>query len=122
VAAVTDTSIDSARNTMALSPQFALAPSDAEEPSKTSRECVYSFDLQGSLIEINTAFAETIGYDREKAARLNLSQLLDQESWQRSRDQVLVLLGGGGTQNLELTAIRKDGRRIRMEVVRRLFI
>jgi len=105
---------------MALSPQFALAPSDAEEPSKTSRECVYSFDLHGNLIEINTAFAETTGYDRDKAARLNLSQLLDQESWQRSREQVLALLGGSGTQRLQLTAIGKDGRRIRMEVVRRL--
>ena len=52
--------------------------------------------------------------------QLNLSQLLDQESWQRSREQVLALLGGSGTQKLELTAIAKDGQRIRMEVVRRL--
>jgi diguanylate cyclase (GGDEF)-like protein/PAS domain S-box-containing protein len=105
---------------MALSPRFALSPPDDEKPSKIPRDCVYSFDLQGSLIDINAAFAETTGYDRDEAARLNLSQLLDQESWQRSREQVLALLGGSGTQKLDLTAIGKDGQPIRMEVVRRL--
>ncbi len=105
---------------MAISPQFALYPPDDEEPSKSSRDFVYSFDLHGNLIETNAAFAETIGYDRDSAAPLNLSQLLDQESWQRSRDQILALLGGSGTQKLELTARTKDGQRIHLEVVRRL--
>ena len=86
----------------------------------SSRDCVYSFDLHGNLIEMNSALAEIIGYDRDKAAPLNLSRLLDQESWQRSREQVLALLGGSGTQTLELTAIGNDGQRIPMEVVRRL--
>jgi len=105
---------------MAISPRLALSRPDGEEPSKSSRDCVYSFDLHGNLIEMNSALAEIIGYDRDKAAPLNLSQLLDQESWQRSREQVLALLGGSGTQTLELTAIGNDGQRIRMEVVRRL--
>jgi diguanylate cyclase (GGDEF)-like protein/PAS domain S-box-containing protein len=105
---------------MAISPQFALSPPGDEEPSKSSRDCVYSFDLHGNLIEMNAAFAEITGYDRDQAARLNLSQLLDPESWQRSREQVLALLGGCGTQQLNLGAIGRDGQRIRMEVVRRL--
>ena len=93
---------------MAISPQFALSSANGEGPSETSRDCIYSFDLHGNLIEMNATFAETIGYDRDKATRLNLSQLLDQESWQRSREQVLALLGGGGTQKLDLTAIGTD--------------
>src|SRR5580658_3586530 len=105
---------------MAISPRFALSPPDDEEPLKSSRDCVYSFDLHGNLIEMNAVFAEITGYERDRAARLNLSQLLDQESGQRSREQVLALLGGGGAQTLDLTAVGKDGRRIRMEVVRRL--
>ena len=105
---------------MAISPRFALSPPDDKEPSKTSCDCVYSFDLHGNLIEMNAAFAAITGYDRDNAARLNLSQLLDQESWERSREQVLASLGGSGTQKLDLTAIGKDGRRIRMKVVRRL--
>ena len=103
---------------MAISPRFALSPPDDKEPSKTSCDCVYSFDLHGNLIEMNAAFAAITGYDRDNAARLNLSQLLDQESWERSREQVLASLGGSGTQKLDLTAIGKDGRRIRMKVVR----
>ncbi len=69
---------------------------------------------------MNAAFADITGYDRDGAVPVSLSQLLDQESWQRSREQALSLLGGSGTQNLELTAIGKDGRPIRMQVVRRL--
>ncbi len=85
---------------MAISPRFALSPPTDETPSKASRDCVYSFDLHGNLIEMNAAFAETTGYDRDQASRLNLSQLLDAESWQRSREQVLALLGGGGPHKL----------------------
>ena len=69
---------------------------------------------------MNAALAEITGYDRDTATPLNVSQLLDQESWQRSREQVLALLGGSGARKLELTAIGKDGQRIRMDVVRRL--
>ncbi len=105
---------------MAISPQFALSPPDDEEPSKVFPDCVYSFDLHGNLIEMNSAFAEITGYDRDQAAGLNLSQLLDPESWKHSREQVLALLGGGGTQKLDLTAIGEDGQRIRLDVVRRL--
>ena len=105
---------------MAISPQFALSPPGDEEPSSASRDCVYSFDLHGNLIETNARFAEITGYDRDNAVGLNLSQLLDQESWQRSREQILALLGGGGSQKLDLTAIGRDGQRIHLEIMRRL--
>ncbi len=105
---------------MAISPRFALSPRNDEEPSKASRSFVYSFDLHGNVIEMSAAFAETTGYGRDETAQLNLSQLLDHESWQRSRDQTLALLGGGGAEMLELTALGKYGQRIRMEVTRHL--
>jgi len=105
---------------MAISPQFALSSPGDEEPSSAYPDCVYSFDLHGNLIETNAAFADITGYDRDNAARLNLSQLLDQESWQRSREQILALLGGGGSQKLDLTAIGRDGQRIHLEIMRRL--
>ncbi|MGA2214119.1 MAG: EAL domain-containing protein [Bryobacteraceae bacterium] len=105
---------------MAIAPQLALSPPDDPKASKTSLDCVYSFDLHGNLIEMNAALADITGYDRADANPLNISQLLDPESWQRSREQVLALLGGSGTQKLALTAIGKNGQRIRMEVARRL--
>jgi len=105
---------------MAISPHFALSLPDDEAPSKTSQGCVYSFDLRGNLIEMSAAFAAATGFERDKAVPLNLSQLLDQESWERSREHVLALLGGSGTQKLELTVIGIEGQRIRIDVVRRL--
>jgi len=105
---------------MAMSPQFALSSPHDDELSKASRSFVYSFDLHGNLIEMSAAFARTTGYNRAETAQLNFSQLLDQESWQRSRDQTLVLLGGGESQPLEFTAVSKHGQRVRMEVMRHL--
>ncbi len=105
---------------MAISPRFALSPPNDEEQWKASRGFVYSFDLEGNLIEMSAAFTEATGYSREETVQLNFSQLLDQDSWQRSREQTLALLGGGGAEALELTAIGKFGQRIRMEVVRHL--
>jgi diguanylate cyclase (GGDEF)-like protein/PAS domain S-box-containing protein len=105
---------------MAISPRIALSPPTGEMASKASRDCVYSFDLHGNLIEMNAAFAEITGYNRDQVSRFNLSQLLDPESRQRSEEHVLALLGGGGPQKLCLTAIANGGQPVRMEVVRRL--
>ena len=69
---------------------------------------------------MSASLAATVGYDRNLISEFHLSQMLDDESWERSRDQVLVLLGGGGSETLALTAIGKHGQRIHIKVVRRL--
>ena len=51
---------------------------------------------------------------------MNLSQLLDPESWTSSREQMVAQLGGGGPQTVDLTAIASDGSPVRLAVVRRL--
>ncbi len=101
-----------------------LAPvrigSPAPEVSHDSPGCIYSFDLNGNVVEMNAAMADVLGYAREEAARMNLGQLLEPESWKRSREQILLQLGGGGLQQLSLTAIARDGSLVRLAVVRRL--
>ena len=79
------------------------------EFSHDSPGCVYSFDLDGNVIEMNAAMADVLGYAREEAARMNLGQLLEPESWKDSREQILAQLGGGGPQWVNLTAIARDG-------------
>ena len=74
---------------MAISPQFALVSARAEV-SHDSPGCIYSFDLNGNVIEMNAAMADALGYAREEAARMNLGQLLEPESWKRSREQILA--------------------------------
>jgi diguanylate cyclase (GGDEF)-like protein/PAS domain S-box-containing protein len=103
---------------MAISPRFALAPDP--ELSRRSSGCVYSFDLDGNVIEMNAAMAGVLGYAREEAARMNLGQLLDPESWKVSRDQIVAQLGGGGPQPMNLTVIAQDGSRVQIAVMRRL--
>jgi diguanylate cyclase (GGDEF)-like protein/PAS domain S-box-containing protein len=103
---------------MAISPQFALV--EGPELSRDSPICVYSFDLDGNVVEMNAAMAAVLGYALEDAVAMNLSQLLEPESWMSSREQILVQLGGGGPQQVNVTAIAGDGTRTKLAVVRRL--
>jgi len=103
---------------MSLSLPFAL-PRDPELVRATTA-CVYSFDLDGNVIEMNAGLAGALGYAPEEAARMNLAQLLEPDSWTNSQEQILVQLGGNGPQPLNLTAIARDGSRVGLVVTRRL--
>ncbi|HEX5229940.1 MAG TPA: EAL domain-containing protein [Bryobacteraceae bacterium] len=102
---------------MALAPRFLLSNPDVARPSSG---CVYSFDLDGNIIEMSAGLAAALGYSPEGAARANLEQLLDADSWIASREHTLMQLGGIGPQYLDLTAIARDGSRVRLAVTRRL--
>jgi diguanylate cyclase (GGDEF)-like protein/PAS domain S-box-containing protein len=103
-----------------MSPRFALEPTANAEFSHASPVCVYSFDLDGNVVEMNATMAALLGYAREEVTQMNLAQLMEPESWQSSREQILAQLGGGGPQWVNLTAIARDGSRVRLVVVRRL--
>src|SRR5580704_6103217 len=105
---------------MAISPRFALTPAGDSEGAPHSVSCVYSFDLDGNIIEMNPALADALGLTPQQAGGLNLEQLLEQESWKHSRDLILMQLGGAGPQQVVLTAIASDGRHVPLEIVRRL--
>jgi diguanylate cyclase (GGDEF)-like protein/PAS domain S-box-containing protein len=104
---------------LAISPQFALVP-PSDPVSAPASDCVYSHDLEGNIVEINAAMARVTGYGREEARQMNLRELLEPESWLSSHEQTLAQLGGAGSQELEVTAIGKDGQRVRLRVARRL--
>jgi diguanylate cyclase (GGDEF)-like protein/PAS domain S-box-containing protein len=105
---------------MSISPRFALVSSGNAEFSHVSKVCVYSFDLDGNVVEMNAAMAAMLGYTCEEATQMNLAQLMEPESWKSSREQILAQLGGGGPQWVNLTALARDGSRVRLVVVRRL--
>jgi len=105
---------------MAISPRFALVPPAGGEPARSPAACVYSFDLDGNLIEMNAALADILGYSREDAGHLNLGQVLEPESQKTLRDEILMQLGGSGPRPLTVTAVTRDGSPVRLAVVRRL--
>jgi len=75
-----------------------LVSSGNAEFSHVSKVCVYSFDLDGNVVEMNAAMAAMLGYTCEEATQMNLAQLMEPESWKSSREQILAQLGGGGPQ------------------------
>jgi diguanylate cyclase (GGDEF)-like protein/PAS domain S-box-containing protein len=105
---------------MSFSPRLASASTPNAEFSHPSPVCVYSFDLDGKVVEMNAAMAGMLGYAREEATQMNLAQLMEPESWKSSREQILAQLGGGGPQWVNLTAMARDGSRVQLVVARRL--
>src|SRR5580704_3951193 len=105
---------------MAISPRFALVPPAGGETARSPVACVYSFDLDGNLIEMNSTLAGILGYSRDDAAQLNLGQVLEPDSQKTLRDEILMQLGGSGPRPLSVTAVTRDGTPVRLAVVRRL--
>jgi diguanylate cyclase (GGDEF)-like protein/PAS domain S-box-containing protein len=100
--------------------RFALVSAGHSEFSEHPASCVYSFDLDGNIIEMSAPMAGILGYSREEAARMNLGQLLDPESSRNSQEHILAQLGGSGPQRVNLTAIARDGSRVPLVAIRRL--
>ena len=90
------------------------------ELAPDSFEFVCSYDLDGRIIEINGALERISGYSREEALRMNLSELLDPESWELAREQIREQLGGGSPHNLKINLVTKGGQCVPLEVIRRL--
>ncbi len=83
-------------------------------------DIVYTHDLEGNLTSINKAGERIIGYGREEALRMNILQLLDAESRQRTLEMIRQQLGGGLHPAYEVAIATKDGRRVALEIGTRL--
>jgi diguanylate cyclase (GGDEF)-like protein/PAS domain S-box-containing protein len=104
---------------MAISPRFSVLLEDYRELA--AEELLCSHDLDGNIIEINGAMERAIGYSRDEALRMNLSELLDAESWRFSRER-MIERAEGEPQKMEMTAVTKGGHPLPLAVTRRLLL
>ena len=101
-------------------PDLAVLRAGYREMTRDSSEFACSYDLDGNIIEINSALERISGYSRDEAIGMNLRQLLDAESWEVSREHIREQLGGGSPQHLNINLMTKDGQRVQLEITRRL--
>src|SRR5579862_1214285 len=101
-------------------PDLALLEIAYRKLTPDLSEFACSYDLDGNIIEINGAWERISGYSRAEALGKNLSELLDPQSWERSREQIREQLGGGSPQSLKVNLVTKGGQYIPLEGVRRL--
>ncbi len=81
-----------------------------------SSDAVLVFDEEGHFLEVNPRLCRLLGYEREELSRMNVLDLLPEEELARlpvSYDD----LRAGKTVRRERRLLRKDGTRVRVEVV-----
>lgn len=87
---------------------------------ENANDIVYTHDLQGNLIAINNAAPRITGYAREEILRLNMFQLLDPVSREKTREIIQQQLGGSTPSPYEVSIETKDGHRVTLELNTRL--
>jgi PAS domain S-box-containing protein len=85
---------------------------------ENANDIVYVHDLEGRLMSVNRAAERMSGYPRDQLLGMSFFDLLTPESAALAR----TLLGEeeGGENRYELEAVRRDGRRISLEVSTRM--
>jgi len=87
---------------------------------ENASDIVYTHDLRGKFTSVNKAVQTITGYTRSEVLKLNLADILTPESLDLSNRIMNGSLGGGSQTTYEVTARRKDGRSVTLEVSARL--
>ena len=79
----------------------------------------FSYDLTGNVIDADAGVDQLLGYSRDEFLGMNMGAVLGSELWNLTERQVLAQLDGS-PQSLEIVALTKDGRHVRLAVTRRV--
>ncbi|MEN8228412.1 MAG: PAS domain S-box protein [Bacteroidota bacterium] len=71
-----------------------------------------SLDADGNIVEVNTAWLNTLGYDEEDVMDKWFGEILSDESKEKFAKEYQTLKTSDARKNLELTLICKDGSKI----------
>ncbi len=88
--------------------------------ARGAAELMCAYDLRGALIEINDALQDALGYTRAEMLALGLRGLLEPDSWEATRHNILELAGGARTGPLGIRIQSKFGRLVPIKISTRL--
>ena len=103
--------------------QEALRTSEERyrELFENANDSLYTHDLQGNFTSVNHSCETLTGYSHEELLRMNIANLVTQESLEKTRQMLqLKIEQGGGATTYELGITAKDGRHVPLEVSTRL--
>jgi len=78
--------------------------------------------LDGTITEVNQTTADLTGYTVDELVGKNASELLTPAGWESAmREQQALLAGQSRTQRYEVELVRRDGSRLNVESIARLY-
>ncbi|MBI3471439.1 MAG: PAS domain S-box protein [Candidatus Solibacter usitatus] len=87
---------------------------------ENANDLIYSHDLQGNITSVNAAGERVLGYTREEAMRLNISQIVVPEDLAVARQMIVAKLGSDQPTAYQLRAVDKHGNRLHLDLSTRL--
>jgi two-component system NtrC family sensor kinase len=87
---------------------------------ENASDLVYTFDLNLQITSLNRMAEETMGYRREEALGMTLSDVVGAGQWDRVERAVANLGSDHAAAKFEVEVQAKDGRRVNLEVNPRL--
>ena len=87
---------------------------------ENARDAVYTADVEGNFLTVNTAAVELSGFTRDELLAMNLFDLIAPDDAEMVRDTLARAFSGDETETIELEVIAKDGRRVHVEVAGRV--
>jgi diguanylate cyclase (GGDEF)-like protein/PAS domain S-box-containing protein len=97
----------------------ALRESEAKyrQLFENANDIIYVHDLEGNYISMNEVAERVLGYTREEAMALNMTDITDAEHLEKVRHNLDLKLAGEAKQTVyEVECIGKDGRRATLEI------
>ncbi|MDD5761071.1 MAG: PAS domain S-box protein, partial [bacterium] len=87
---------------------------------ENANDIIYTHDLMGNFTSINKAAERVTGYTLDEASKINIDSVLAPEHVDIARRMISRKVADGGQSRYEMEIIRKNGRRVPLEVSSRI--
>ena len=88
---------------------------------ENANDLIYTHDLEGNFTSLNRAGERITGYPREEALKLNLKDVVAPEFLELAKRKTMEKIQGGASATAyETEIVRKDGKRVTLDVSTRL--
>ena len=105
-----------ARRGLPISPNFSFYQNLLED----ANDIIYSHDLAGNYISVNTAAERLTGYSREELLRMNIKQTVDPACLDLVQRMISRKISSEATQtSYEVDCVAKDGHKFTLDVFTR---
>ncbi len=89
---------------------------------ENANDLIYTHDLDGNFTSLNRSGEEITGYSRDEALGMHLSEVVAPEFIEGAKTMISRKLEEDRSTTYELEIIRKDGRRVPLELSSRLIV